>query len=693
MTDPAEERVRDHLARLGVAHEIVPCDPALADTAAFCAAYGYAPDESANTILVVGKSDPPRDVACVVLATTRLDVNRAVRTRLGVKKASFANPEQTRDITGMLIGGVTALGLPEDLPIWVDSRVAERPRIVLGGGSRSCKVVGPPELLTAQRAVEVVTDLAIPVVRTERSAGGERLAIMPSAAQVGALGADGGRHHADPHQQGEDLATQAEGQRRFERRRDHDQGDEHDRHDSGAERPRHQRADRQRRPDALGEALRRSGHQLRLDGQAGHDEAGHEDRERADVWTEQHPQREPARERDEEHRPAGDQERHTLDDDARGHQPSGHLVHRVGEPKGVAPGHAPKAKAQILIRQLRIRPGATAGTAGSVPPAMALTLTVDRARWRAHLLRTVAAYTGVVPVVKGNGYGFGRTYLAELATAWTTAGSGVDELAVGTVHELAGLPLGGPRPLVLTPALARELTPGVGPAVLTVGSERHVAEIVASGPRPPVIVKLATSMARYGASPSERPRVVAALEAAGLVVHGYSIHPPLAGTSAEHAAEVEAWTSEIPDGSAVYVSHLDAPAYAELTGAHPGLRWRIRLGTALWHGDKSFFHLAADVVEVRRAAAGSCAGYRLADIPGDGSIVMVTAGTAHGVRPLADGSSPFHFARRRLALLEPPHMHTAMLFVPDGDPTPQVGDQVDVQHPLTMTLVDRIIER
>ena len=161
MSDPAEDRVRDHLARLGVEHEIVPCDPALADTAAFCAAYGYSPDESANTIVVIGKSDPPRYVACVVLATTRLDVNRAVRNRLGVRKASFADPEQTRAITGMLIGGVTALGLPEDLPIWDDARVVDRPRIVLGGGSRSCKVVGPPTLLIAQPAVEVVPDLAI----------------------------------------------------------------------------------------------------------------------------------------------------------------------------------------------------------------------------------------------------------------------------------------------------------------------------------------------------------------------------------------------------------------------------------------------------------------------------------------------------------------------------------------------------
>jgi len=156
-TDP---RVMAHLERLGIEHEMFPCDPALADTAAFCAAYGFSPDESANTIVVVGKSDPPKYVACVVLASTRLDVNRTVRQRLGVKKASFADADQTVAVTGMMIGGVTAFGLPDDVPIWVDRRVVERPRIVLGGGTRSCKVVGPPTLLTSQPAVEVVDGLA-----------------------------------------------------------------------------------------------------------------------------------------------------------------------------------------------------------------------------------------------------------------------------------------------------------------------------------------------------------------------------------------------------------------------------------------------------------------------------------------------------------------------------------------------------
>jgi prolyl-tRNA editing enzyme YbaK/EbsC (Cys-tRNA(Pro) deacylase) len=158
--EAVDRRVRDALAGLAVEHQVVPCDPALADTAAFCAAYGYGLDESANTILVHGKVEPPRFAACVVLATTRLDVNRVVRHRLGVKKASFADAAMTVELTGMAVGGVTPFGLPTDLPVWVDRRVVERDRIVLGGGSRNWKVVGPPSLLLALPGVEVVDDLA-----------------------------------------------------------------------------------------------------------------------------------------------------------------------------------------------------------------------------------------------------------------------------------------------------------------------------------------------------------------------------------------------------------------------------------------------------------------------------------------------------------------------------------------------------
>ena len=161
-THDPEGRVRlvAALDPLGTEYELFPCDPALADTAAFCAAYGFDPADSANTILVIGKSDPPRYAACVVLAPNRLDVNRTVRDRLGTRKASFAPAESTRDITGMEIGGVTVFGLPAGLPVWVDGRVMERSRIVLGGGSRSWKVLASPSILLALPGAEVIEGLA-----------------------------------------------------------------------------------------------------------------------------------------------------------------------------------------------------------------------------------------------------------------------------------------------------------------------------------------------------------------------------------------------------------------------------------------------------------------------------------------------------------------------------------------------------
>ena len=158
------------LAGLGD-YELFACDPALADTAAFCGAYGFALEDSANTILVVGKSNPPRYAACVVLATHRLDVNHAVRDRLGARKASFASPDETRALTGHEIGGVTAFGLPRDLPLWVDAAVMTRPRVVLGGGSRSWKVIAPPSILAALANVEVVTGLANPAPPREPAPG------------------------------------------------------------------------------------------------------------------------------------------------------------------------------------------------------------------------------------------------------------------------------------------------------------------------------------------------------------------------------------------------------------------------------------------------------------------------------------------------------------------------------------------
>ena len=160
MSDVLEAAVCGALDAIGLPYEAMPCDPDFADTAAFCERYGVGPEDSANTIIVAGKADPRVYVACVVLATNRLDVNGVVKRRIGVRKVSFASADETRELTGMMIGGVTALALPPELPLWVDERVMARPSIVLGGGSRSLKIRVSPEVLRHLPATEVVADLA-----------------------------------------------------------------------------------------------------------------------------------------------------------------------------------------------------------------------------------------------------------------------------------------------------------------------------------------------------------------------------------------------------------------------------------------------------------------------------------------------------------------------------------------------------
>ncbi|MEA2002665.1 MAG: YbaK/EbsC family protein [Actinomycetota bacterium] len=164
------DQVVDQLEAIGLAYEIIGCDPALADTAEFCAEYGYDLADSANTILVVGKSNPRTYVACVLLANTRLDVNGLIRKRLGIRRTSFASAEETSEVTGMTMGGVTPFGLPAGLPVWVDSNVMTRQRIVLGGGSRDRKILATPQILQHLKNVEVVPELArtLPVEQSDR---------------------------------------------------------------------------------------------------------------------------------------------------------------------------------------------------------------------------------------------------------------------------------------------------------------------------------------------------------------------------------------------------------------------------------------------------------------------------------------------------------------------------------------------
>ncbi len=160
--DAHPDAVVDQLDALGAAYEIVTCDPELADTAAFCEAYGYSPEASANAIVVASKTEPPDFAVCLVLAHTRLDVNKVVRKKLGARKVSFATAEQTIEMTGMQIGGVTPFGISAPLPLWIDARVMACDQVIIGGGSRDRKFLVPPKTLAMHPYAEVVEDLAKP---------------------------------------------------------------------------------------------------------------------------------------------------------------------------------------------------------------------------------------------------------------------------------------------------------------------------------------------------------------------------------------------------------------------------------------------------------------------------------------------------------------------------------------------------
>ncbi len=302
---------------------------------------------------------------------------------------------------------------------------------------------------------------------------------------------------------------------------------------------------------------------------------------------------------------------------------------------------------------------------------MTVRLTINRTRWWNHIAYVADTVDGLVPVVKGNGYGLGRDALAPLAMKISPI------IAVGTVHELAGLP-DESTPVVLTPTLT---APESTDPVLTVGSEAHIAALRGWSGR--VIVKLTSSMRRYGGG----IELVAAAQRAGLRTVGVAIHPPLAGDDDTHRADIVRHLPEIDPSLDVWVSHLAPTTYETLPTSH---NYKLRLGTYLWHGDREALRLQADVLDTRPVSAGQQAGYRLTPVPGDGTLVMIGAGTANGVTALTDGRSPFHFERQRMALLEPSHMHTSMTFVPTDQPCPATGDWVDLQRPLTMTTADEL---
>ncbi len=332
---------------------------------------------------------------------------------------------------------------------------------------------------------------------------------------------------------------------------------------------------------------------------------------------------------------------------------------------------------------------------------MSLGLHVDADRWRAHLQATADAVPGLVPVAKGNGYGFGVRRLAAEA-----ARLGVPALAVGTYAEVPAVRDAFPGDvLVLEP-----WTPGAAAplddqqVVHTVTAADHMRALAGSGAR--VVLEQLTSMRRFGFD-------VASLvaEASTLRLEGVALHLPLGGSAfAEARALVQPLRNVIE--APIWVSHLD-PASCRRLGEETGASVRARVGTALWLGDRGALRVTARLLAAHQLRRGDTFGYRRRRAPRAGWLLVASGGTSHGIaleapkpatnlraRAVAVGlgalealgrnPSPFTYRGRRLWFAEPPHMHVSMLWWP-YDEGPTVGDDLAVDVRYTTTAFDRIV--
>lgn len=343
---------------------------------------------------------------------------------------------------------------------------------------------------------------------------------------------------------------------------------------------------------------------------------------------------------------------------------------------------------------------------------MSVVLRVDAERWRVHLGAVLADAPGLVPVVKGNGYGFGNArLLAECARLGGAAG--VSMIAVGTYLEaIEALAAFSGDVLVLEPyrdVLHGGLPQLADPAVVhTVAAPADYAALAARVRAPRVLLEGRTSMNRHGMSPDDLRKLVDQAGTAAVV--GATLHLPL---GSGHGDEVRGWVEAIPPVRTWFVSHLTRGDVAALVAAFPDHRVRPRVGTALWLGDETVLAVHADVLDVRDLARGEPAGYRQ-HRTGGAHLVVVSGGTAHGVavaapsggssirqraQVVAEGlleaagriRSPFTVAGHPTWFLEPPHMQVSMVVLPSHATPPVIGDTALVRVRHTLLRADAVV--
>jgi Alanine racemase, N-terminal domain len=339
---------------------------------------------------------------------------------------------------------------------------------------------------------------------------------------------------------------------------------------------------------------------------------------------------------------------------------------------------------------------------------MALTLRVDGDRWRAHLDSVLAAVPELVPVAKGNGYGFGLAVLAGTAQRL-----GVDTLAVGLPGELAEVRTGfAGDVLVLEPFL-----PGVD--ILPAPDERVLRTVASptaldalAGHR--VVVELVSSMRRFGLDDAGLAAVAPRL--ASHRVDGFAVHLPLDQPPGGKVAEVVGVADRLArhgvTAATLWVSHLSDEEVAAAAKAMPDVRLRPRIGTRMWLGSGAT-RPRATVLAVHELRRGDRYGYRQRRAPRAGHLVVVSGGTSHGIAlsaPTGGGLgqrvrvagagglelvgralSPFRVGDARRWFAEPPHMQVSLLWLPSVEPVPAVGSELDVDVRMTTTTFDAVV--
>lgn len=341
---------------------------------------------------------------------------------------------------------------------------------------------------------------------------------------------------------------------------------------------------------------------------------------------------------------------------------------------------------------------------------MGLSLHIDKAIWQAHLDTFKAQHQGLVPVIKGNGYGLGAARLVHEAMR-----IGSQVIAVGTgaeADEIGALFTG--QILILAPWRANQ--PRVPRAIHTLSS---IEAIRAWHDQAPVVVELLTDTWRHGIPRTELGELSTLI--GGLNCRGLAFHLPLAPVRSARemiANEIEEiFEAEISASSfdhTVWVSHISLRDLTSLRAKYPALTFLERVGSALWLGDSRALKATATVLDRHRISSGERIGYRQRRLRKDGWLLVVSGGTEHGIgleSPPSDLSvlgrikviakalltvlgvqrSPYSFNGKRLRFAEPPHMQCSLLLLTDKS-APEIGAEIDVAVRHTTTRFDSITE-